>query len=91
MPEAKAQKPIMPKARGENPFLPKHIRDRLHTNKPLVDVIKEHPPVPEIHAHPTNHVVEAVLAEFMPKIEAELRDRLLKLADEGRLDEEKPL
>jgi hypothetical protein len=32
-----------------------------------------------------------VLAEFMPKIEAELRERLLKLADEGRLDEEKPL
>lgn len=87
----KPQKPAMPKARGENPFLPQHIRDRLHTNKPLVDVIKEHPPAPELHTHPTNHVVEAVLAEFMPKIEAELRERLLKLADEGRLDEEKPL
>jgi hypothetical protein len=75
------------KARGENPFLPQHIRDRLHTDKTLVDIIKEHPPAPEQKAHPTNHIVEEIIADYMPKIEAELRERLLKLADEGRLDE----
>ncbi len=75
------------KARGENPFLPQHIRDRLHTSKTLVDIIKEHPPAPEQKAHPTNHIVEEIIADYMPKIEAELRERLLKLADEGKLDE----
>lgn len=73
------------KARGENPFLPQHIRDRLHTNKTLVDIIKEYPPAPEKKTHPTNHVVEEIIADYMPKIEAELRERLLKLADEGLL------
>jgi hypothetical protein len=76
------------KARGENPFLPQHIRDRLHTSKTLVDIIKEHPPAPEQKAHPTNHIVEEIIADYMPKIEAELRERLLKLADEGKLDEQ---
>lgn len=74
------------KARGENPFLPKHIRDRLHTNKTLVDIIRDYPPAPEIQPHPTNHLVEELIAEFLPKIEAELRQRLLKLADEGKLE-----
>ena len=74
------------KARGENPFLPKHIRDRLHTNKTLVDIIRDYPPAPESQPHPTNHVVEELIAEFLPKIEAELRQRLLKLADEGKLE-----
>lgn len=29
--------------RGENPFLPQHIRDRLHSQKALVDIIRESP------------------------------------------------
>jgi len=86
------------KASGENPFLPKHIRDRLHTNKALVDIIKESPlppptatrPLsnqihdsvkqqlpPELSAERLHDMVEEVMALYMPRIEAELRERLL--------------
>ncbi len=86
------------KASGENPFLPKHIRDRLHTNKALVDIIKESPlppptatrPLsnqihdsvkqqlpPELSAERMHDMVEEVMALYMPRIEAELRERLL--------------
>ncbi|NIB41543.1 hypothetical protein HBA55_18210 [Pseudomaricurvus alkylphenolicus] len=86
------------KASGENPFLPKHIRDRLHTDKPLVDIIKDSPlPPPESSKPLTEHlhsevkanlpedipesrlqsVVDEVIAIYLPKIEAELRERLL--------------
>ncbi|GAA5317868.1 MAG: hypothetical protein AseanaTS_30760 [Candidatus Pelagadaptatus aseana] len=38
------RKPELPKApKGENPFLPKHIRERLHTDRSLMDVIKDEP------------------------------------------------
>lgn len=86
------------RATGENPFLPKHIRDRLHTNKALVDIIKETPLAPanaprtvteQIHeeiieqlppqlsSERVHHLVEDVIALYMPRIEAELRERLL--------------
>ena len=86
------------RATGENPFLPKHIRDRLHTEKTLVDIIKESPLPPPAAARPLSdhvheavkeqlppqlsseslhHVVEEVIALYMPRIEAELRERLL--------------
>lgn len=86
------------RATGENPFLPKHIRDRLHTNKALVDIIKETPLTPEraprtiaeqvheeiieqlppqLSAERVHHLVEDVIALYMPRIEAELRERLL--------------
>jgi len=86
------------RATGENPFLPKHIRDRLHTDKTLVDIIKESPLPPPAAARPLSdhvheavkeqlppqlsseslhHVVEEVIALYMPRIEAELRERLL--------------
>ncbi|MGH1373402.1 MAG: hypothetical protein ACRBBW_15285 [Cellvibrionaceae bacterium] len=95
------------RATGENPFLPKHIRDRLHTNKTLVDIIKETPltqptaapkpeaepvakPVaeqvqeavieqlpPQLSPERVHHMVEDVIALYMPRIEAELRERLL--------------
>jgi len=91
-------------AKGENPFLPKHIRERLHTTKSLMDVIKEAPLDTQavyhnkfISEHPEAQALEPskenraeklsehdkldilineVIAEFMPKIEAELRARL---------------
>lgn len=87
------------RATGENPFLPKHIRDRLHTNKALIDIIKESPLPPPAaarplsdHVHETvkeqlppqlptenlHHIVEEVIALYMPRIEAELRERLLE-------------
>ncbi len=93
---SRAERPT--KASGENPFLPKHIRDRLHTNKALVDIIKESPlppptatrPLsnqihesvkqqlpPELSAERLHDMVEEVMALYMPRIEAELRERLL--------------
>lgn len=45
-PDAERRKPEteLPKAaKGENPFLPKHIRDRLHTDRSLIDEIKNDP------------------------------------------------
>ncbi|GAB3093492.1 hypothetical protein G8770_06555 [Aestuariicella hydrocarbonica] len=107
------------KARGENPFLPKHIRDRLHTNKALLDIIKESPlspaaasrlseyspggskdgtqeqPVTETAVprndsnadsapavtEPANdrlsQMVDDIIAVYLPKIEAELREKLM--------------
>lgn len=100
-------------AKGENPFLPKHIRERLHTTKSLMEVIKEAPLDTQavyhnkfISEHPeakalepqalepaeknsaiklSDHdkldlLINEVIAEFMPKIEAELRARLTNLA-----------
>jgi len=97
-------------AKGENPFLPKHIRERLHTTKSLMEVIKEAPLDTQavyhnkfISEHPeaqalerTNHsrgeqlsehdkldiLINEVIAEFMPKIEAELRVRLTNLSQQ---------
>lgn len=92
-------------SRGENPFLPQHIRERLHTNKALLDIIKESP-VPQVTT-PTrparytseqtkpqenlkenlppvlpsdklHQMVEGIIAVYLPKIEAELRQRLLE-------------
>lgn len=92
------------KATGENPFLPKHIRDRLHTGKALIDIIKETPMPTEasrhlteqvqdnLQHHPTadisreriQRIVEDVIALYMPRIEVELRERLLMEANKNR-------
>ncbi len=100
------------RATGENPFLPKHIRDRLHTNKALVDIIKETPlPQPstpkaiseqvhdalveqlpsQLSSERVQHLVDDVIALYMPRIEAELRERLLvELRRVEPDEEEKP-
>ena len=91
--------PIVPDLIDENPFLPQHIRDRLHTNKTLVDIIKESPQFTDTSTRPTSassHTDDATLpndvsitliddlvAEFMPKIEQELRHRLLALSKQS--------
>jgi len=95
-------------AKGENPFLPKHIRERLHTTKSLMEVIKEVPLDTQavyhnkfVSEHPEARLLEhaeanikdklsehdkldilinEIIAEFMPKIEAELHARLTSLA-----------
>lgn len=81
----------------ENPFLPKHIRERLHTNKKLVDVIKAShtadKTAPSASSATTQKknpltgdtptaeeaLIEELVAEFIPKIETELRRRLENL------------
>lgn len=115
----RSQRKSESKARGENPFLPKHIRDRLHTNKALLDIIKESPLSPAAAsrlseyspggskdgtqekpaseatpqrndsnadsapamAEPANdrlsQMVDDIIAVYLPKIEAELREKLM--------------
>ncbi len=65
--------------RGENPFLPKHIRDRLHTQKSLPDIIRDESVQwrpNSVSKSATAAIVDNLIAEYMPKIESELRQRL---------------
>lgn len=91
------------KARGENPFLPKHIRDRLHTNKALLDIINEyktadnHRSLATVSKNKTpdennldvpvdvKAIIEQIIADYLPQIEAELRTKLIQHAREGKL------
>ena len=77
------------KARGENPFLPKHIRERLHTNKALVDIINEQTSTIKTDLTTTNQsantdqlgLIDDLVAEYLPIIETELRRRLKQHID----------
>lgn len=113
-PDQPAAKPTIRPAvqtRGENPFLPQHIRERLHTNKALLDIIKESP-LPEVTIPPRparytseqaksqntlkeklppvlppeklHQMVEGIIAVYLPKIEAELRLRLLEALQDDK-------
>lgn len=113
-PDQPAAKPTIRPAvqtRGENPFLPQHIRERLHTNKALLDIIKESP-LPEVTIPPRparytsepaksqntpkeklppvlppeklHQMVEGIIAVYLPKIEAELRQRLLEALQDDK-------
>lgn len=63
------------KARGENPFLPKHIRDRLHGNRPVLPN-NEIQPLSSSATTETDHILDDLISEFLPEIEAKLRSRL---------------
>jgi hypothetical protein len=74
----------------ENPFLPKHIRDRLQGNKPhlgmqsfVSEPLDSKPDSPKQHPQ----IIDELVAEFMPKIERELRQRLEQMLDRDELDE----
>ncbi|MYM62988.1 hypothetical protein [Pseudomaricurvus sp. HS19] len=72
------------KASGENPFLPQHIRERLHINRSLVDELKAGTPFqPDASADILSAVrlqqlVDQVIATHLPRIEADLRERLFR-------------
>ncbi len=80
-----AGKPVITrKASGENPFLPQHIRERLHINRSLVDELKSGT-TPEasassdvISAVRLQQLVDQVIATHLPRIEADLRERLYR-------------
>ncbi len=76
-----AQKAQTPITMIENPFLPKHIRDRLHTDKSLIDEIKDSPPFAGVvqPSYAPSTLIDELIGEFMPKIETELRRRLENL------------
>jgi hypothetical protein len=84
---------------SENPFLPKHIRDRLHTQKSLIDIIKDDIALETIvklehESKPTSasdtskalnaldHAIEVTITEYLPKIEARLRQKIKHYLEE---------
>ncbi|MFT6791951.1 MAG: hypothetical protein ACJA04_001165 [Cellvibrionaceae bacterium] len=75
---AKAIKAIKP---SNNPFLPEHLRQRLASNTlSSASALPERPPakisVQEKWMSENVNIIDEVIAEFMPKIEARLRAKL---------------
>ncbi len=81
--------PPRPVARGDNPFLPKHIRDRLEERRQALadDIAQASTFFPPKGAQPKNTasehstaraLVDDLVAEYLPRIEADLRRRLLE-------------
>jgi len=82
----------------DNPFLPKHIRDRLHTNRTLQQEISATftapPKAPQPQVKPEakaatpstdeahEQVIDELVQRYLPKIEAELREKLRALLAE---------
>ncbi len=75
--------PDHPQSRDENPFLPKHIRERLHSGRSLTDVLRKQsqPSHQQESQSITATLVDNLVAEYLPKIEAELRRRLTLVAE----------
>lgn len=69
------------KARGENPFLPKHIRDRLHGNRPVVPSQKIQPLKSQLKTE-SDRILDDLVSEFLPEIEARLRAQLQPLVQQ---------
>lgn len=88
--ESIAQKPEPALPTDENPFLPKHIRDRLQGNKPHLGMQGFKPS--ELTSNTSKQQVQAralvdeLVTEYLPKMEAELRQRLHKLIQTRDVD-----
>lgn len=73
---------------GENPFLPQHIRDRLQGNPFNTTVTipsqQRHISVPQKPAHSSSleRIINEIVADTLPRIEAKLRARLSDIAPE---------
>lgn len=92
--ESESSSPLEKKS--ENPFLPKHIRDRLKANRELQqEMVKAFtsPPYtpfpPPTRKKPPNdaadeQLIEHLLQRYLPKIEAELRQKLRAIVEEER-------
>jgi hypothetical protein len=84
-------------AKGENPFLPQHIRARLNGNTLLPAFDTDNNPVfnapligepiqeTNVAQEAMNHkrIIDTLVAEFLPKIESELRRRLQAELQQG--------
>lgn len=64
------------KSLQNNPFLPPHIRERLGQDMTEVPVEKAQPASPLLSPSYTEQLIEQLVAQHLPKIEAELRQRL---------------
>lgn len=85
-----------PTAHGENPFLPKHIRDRLdERRRALADDIAQATDSyrrsmagrdsPSAASEPDEQaIVDDLIAQYLPRIEAELRFRLARKLEQSR-------
>lgn len=89
------KKPTRPIARGENPFLPKHIRDRLQERRQMLadDIAQASSFFPRRSASapiPAEHqqLIDDVIADYLPRIERDLRRRLQQLLEAPAHDQE---
>lgn len=88
--------------KSENPFLPKHIRDRLSANRALQQEIAKSfnsppytrfpPPAPSTAAELSadEQLIDELVQRYLPKIEAELRDKLRALIKKERAESDDP-
>lgn len=91
------RRPAPTKASGENPFLPAHIRARLHGNRPPPGFdsdssvpARDTAPAPDKTESPNRsaadvsreQLVNELLSELQPLLEAQLRDKLNGLSRE---------
>ncbi|MCW8194275.1 hypothetical protein F6455_05720 [Proteobacteria bacterium 005FR1] len=88
--------------KSENPFLPKHIRDRLSANRALqAELVKSFtsppytpfPPTarkPALDAEVDEQLVDQLVRRYLPKIEAELREKLRAVLRDERERSGKP-
>jgi hypothetical protein len=78
------------KASGENPFLPQHIRERLHGNNPpplfeyetAKKILNSTKNIAHKINQPRQHLIDEVVHNMMPQIEAEVRHRLFAMSVE---------
>lgn len=77
----------------ENPFLPQHIRDRLQGNKPhlgMQDFVPNKKNMKPLRSAQTQAIVNELVADYLPKLEAELRQRLENLLQDEDPGQDSP-
>ena len=79
-------------AKEENPFLPKHIRERLDKEKQSLKKLQSqaNEGLSSVSATPSasleeQKIVDDLVAKYLPQIEKELREKLLKQVQSGSL------
>lgn len=94
-PSPQTRPPRPTRASGENPFLPEHIRARLQGRQPALEVFYDKGPSEEAsvtgsteQAAPANReaLIDALIAECLPELEAKLRARLAQYSQETLQD-----
>ncbi|ODS23932.1 hypothetical protein AB835_06325 [Candidatus Endobugula sertula] len=92
-PPMHTEKNVSGKTLSNNPFLPDHVRKRLD-QKSATLTSAESPESPKSHSqhpHDTEQLIEQLVAQYLPKIEAELRARLLAAVKPQKNGEETSL
>lgn len=61
---------------AHNPFLPEHVRQRLQNASTADEQLTTPSPLPTVDASYTQQLIDQLVAHHLPKIEAELRQKL---------------